>query len=1547
MNTSMNVNSSAAMNDSVNYVEMCNKCLELKAELIKQHNMVEKDEYNRLSKSFSKLEQHCISLELAMQLNKEIFQKNNTSVNQTKPSFDQVFELNNLKAGLQAKDTTTMKLKANIKRVSRSTKSSRSKSTDNTKNDRIMQISSSTQKKNKVEDHSRIVNSMFDAKHELCFFEFVSDMNASFKSKSVKKAKKKEEWKPTGKVTLREPIPLEVVTQESVETKVYTLRPMVPKSNGSNSKPKIAKSMISNNTEPGISQGSNTSAAPSSSSVDLSINGKKYILVIMDDYSRFTWVKFLASKDEAPDFIIKFLKMIQVRLNAPVRNIRTDNGTEFVNQTLRSYYESVDISHETSLTAMASKQLGSGPVLQSMTPATSSLELVSNPILQQPCNPPPRDDCDRLFQPCLMEYFNPINCIIPKIPHFHDDPLHESLHEDSTSQGSSSNVRPIHTLFESLGRWTKDHPIENVIGDPSRSISTRKQLQTDAKVLKNKARLVAQGFRQEEGIDFEESFAPVARIEAIRIFVANAANKNMTIFLNGRQMAFLMCEHGLAQDANDEEQVMMIENPQARYYMECSLYKTQPPPTAVVVPCRYSNISMNIHNLNTSQSTRIEINHLASSQGVGPFERANGRYVDDANGLGMVLGDEHVVIASNQASTLAMDIKNQHPSDFASPNIWSGLALHKMILGGVDGQVMRQQAFVIPAAAEVGGLASHAKNTGHLTALELKERPDAAVDLNVLDRIMSFITAQQAKLDLELVPNEKRLEIGKCNGRLNPGKTQREPTFQVGLDAIALTSCYSAFLTTADVPEVYMYQLWDSIHKHDTSYRFIMDRKKKFYLNLETFRDIFQICPRVHALDFDELPSDEFIVSFLKELGHTGEIKSITNVVVDQMHQPWRTFATIINRSLSGKTSGLDKLRVTPPKKARKFKKHASPKITTVPASPNEPTKKSKRVKRPAKKSTNAPTVGVVIRDTPGVSVSKKKAPAKADRGKGIDEGADFESEVPDESKAKSSDTSEGIGVKPGVPDVSKADSSESDNESWGDNEDDNESDDNNDEGSENNDDSGNDAQDSERTDSDEEENPNLNMNVDEEEETQEEEYVHSPDYSVPTDEETDDGNKEFDDEEYGNLYKDVNVRSKVTKHEEVGKGDVEMTDATRESSSQENSYEQVIEDTHVTLTTSQNTEGSKQSSSVSSDFASKFLILDNVPPVVDEVASMMNVKVHQEESSTQAPPLLSEPVTAILETSTIPTTTISLTIQPFTSISQQPTPTSKPTTEPSTTLIPALPDFSSLFGFNHRVSILEKELSQLKQDIIKDEVKSQLPQILPKEVSDFATLVIQSAINESLENVILAKSSSQPKSTYEAAASLAEFELTKILLDKIQKSKSYQAALEHKELYDALSYKLDNDLFDSYGNTYSLKRDRDDKDKDEGHFAGSDRGLKKRKTNKDAKPTKGSKTKESKSSSSKGTKYQSKSSRKSIQTEEPEFKVADFDMPQNQEGNLGNDDEEPMREVSSKRDWFTKPKQPQKPTNPDWNVGKTPQQGPTQSWLMTLAATADKPLMN
>ncbi|GKE33260.1 hypothetical protein Tco_1452582 [Tanacetum coccineum] len=153
-----------------------------------------------------------------------------------------------------------------------------------------------------------------------------------------------------------------------------------------------------------------------------------------------------------------------------------------------------------------------------------------------------------------------------------------------------------------------------------------------------------------------------------------------------------------------------------------------------------------------------------------------------------------------------------------------------------------------------------------------------------------------------------------------------------------------------------------------------------------------------------------------------------------------------------------------------------------------------------------------------------------------------------------------------------------------------------------------------------------------------------------------------------------------------------------------------------------------------------------------------------------------------------------------------------------------------------------------------KEQVKDQLPQILPKEVSNFTLPVIEKLIKESRDEVTLAKVSSQPQSTYEAASTLTEFELKKILLDKMEKSKSYLTAPEHQDCYDGLkkSYALDKDFFFSY-DVYSLKRSR--KDKDEDPSAGSDRGLKKRKLSKDAKPTIGPKKKDSTSGSSKGTK--------------------------------------------------------------------------------------------
>ncbi|GKD81781.1 hypothetical protein Tco_1348620, partial [Tanacetum coccineum] len=236
--------------------------------------------------------------------------------------------------------------------------------------------------------------------------------------------------------------------------------------------------------------------------------------------------------------------------------------------------------------------------------------------------------------------------------------------------------------------------------------------------------------------------------------------------------------------------------------------------------------------------------------------------------------------------------------------------------------------------------------------------------------------------------------------------------------------------------------------------------------------------------------------------------------------------------------------------------------------------------------------------------------------------------------------------------------------------------------------------------------------------------------------------------------------------------------------------------------------------------------------------------------------------------------------------------------------------------------------------------------EILPKEVPDFATPVIQSTITKSLENVVLAKSSSQPQSTYEAAASLTKFELKKILIDKLDKSKSYRAAIEHKNLYNALiqSYQLDKDLFDSYSKVYCLKRSHEDKDKDEDPSARPDQGLKKRKKSKDVEPLRSSKSKDSQSSSFKGTKSQSKSSGKSAQSEEPVFETTDTEMPQDQGDDMGNTEDQPNVKTASKHDWFKKPERPPTP-DPNWNVGKQIDFRPPQTWISQIAKAEKPPL--
>ncbi|GJX11411.1 hypothetical protein Tco_0201270 [Tanacetum coccineum] len=362
-----------------------------------------------------------------------------------------------------------------------------------------------------------------------------------------------------------------------------------------------------------------------------------------------------------------------------------------------------------------------------------------------------------------------------------------------------------------------------------------------------------------------------------------------------------------------------------------------------------------------------------------------------------------------------------------------------------------------------------------------------------------------------------------------------------------------------------------------------------------------------------------------------------------------------------------------------------------------------------------------------------------------------------------------------------------------------------------------------------------------------------------------------------------------------------------------------------------------------------------------------MDTTVHHEEPNGQTSTLFTVLITSIPP---IP--------HFFNPLPQQTTLTPTPTTLESTTSFPALLDFSSVFKFNDRVTKLETSLSEMKQvdqyaqaissipaivdryitnklgeaihkaiqshnaecrekaqaekqkyidlvdslvrTIIREEVKTQLPQIISKAVSNFATPMIKKNVIESLEAVIL--------------------------LDTIEESKSHLRADYKRKLYDALveSYNTDKDLFDTYGKVFTLKRSQDEKDKDQDPSAGSDRGKKIRKSSKEAESTKDPRSKERKSSSSsKGTsRSHHKSSSKSAHAEEPSHTVDDSGVQKNQEFNTGNNDEQPDDEADSKNDWFKKPERPPTP-NLDWNKRQHVDFRPTQTWI-SVTARAEKP---
>nr|GFA82571.1 hypothetical protein [Tanacetum cinerariifolium] len=143
---------------------------------------------------------------------------------------------------------------------------------------------------------------------------------------------------------------------------------------------------------------------------------------------------------------------------------------------------------------------------------------------------------------------------------------------------------------------------------------------------------------------------------------------------------------------------------------------------------------------------------------------------------------------------------------------------------------------------------------------------------------------QQTVLDESLVPSTQRLRIGRSNFRLPSDIQSKEATLQVVYDAMAKL--------------------------HHNSIHFKIDTRKSV-LDLEAFREMLHISPRIPNQSFANLPTEEEILDFMRFLGHSHDIRYLTDVNVNKLYQPWRSFASVINKCLTGNSSGVDSFRLS------------------------------------------------------------------------------------------------------------------------------------------------------------------------------------------------------------------------------------------------------------------------------------------------------------------------------------------------------------------------------------------------------------------------------------------------------------------------------------------------------------------------------------------------------------------------------------------------------------------------------------------------------------
>nr|GEW81275.1 transposase, MuDR, MULE transposase domain protein [Tanacetum cinerariifolium] len=695
---------------------------------------------------------------------------------------------------------------------------------------------------------------------------------------------------------------------------------------------------------------------------------------------------------------------------------------------------------------------------------------------------------------------------------------------------------------------------------------------------------------------------------------------------------------------------------------------------------------------------------------------------------------------------------------------------------------------------------------------------------------------------MRLFPTAQRLKIGRRNFRLLLDIKSKESTLQLVYDVLRRCPFFKAFLVTADVPEIYMQEFWATGTIHYHSIRFKMDNKKHI-IDLESLMDILQICPKVHGQPFAEPPFEEEILAFIRFLGHSATIRTLTDVNINKLYQPWRCFAALINKCLTGKSSGYDSLRLSQAQilKSKAYKEYYA--ITTGEAAP-KPKANVRRTRSSSNTSITPPTATTSPRLTASV---KGKQTAKASKAKSLsalseDDDGDEEDEGDDGEEGNADDDDEDDDGEEGNDDdvdqeVVRDDDKDDDEEGW---DDEHESD----------------------------------------EETREEESFNPIPQTPKSSEDEGDWEKDqgfnigeeerhIEEEEEDELYRDININ-----HRRGLQASLE------------------VEDSHVTLNPV-HPDGQQESSLVSSQFTPT-----SVAPLPITTPTMKSSTIATTTTS-QAPIFPTTVPSDIIQN--LPSfgslfcfdDRLRSLEENFSKVMQ---------TNQFTGAVSAIPEIVQHYmdqRMNKAVKVavqiqsdrlhdetqrendeflrtVDENIKKIIKEQVKEQVKAQVSKILPK---------IEQAMNEQLEAEVLTRSSHSSRTSYVVAVDLSEMELKKILIEKIEGNKSIQRSDEQRNIYKALvdAYESDKIILDTYGETVILKRRHDnDEDKDEEPSAGLDRGSKRHREGKEPESASAPSETATRSAgrSTVGSRYRQASASESALAEEPVQTTSPMEEP-------------------------------------------------------------------